>query len=151
MVSAKNCDSIFRYRAGVQADFALRSRWRLPDSPVEPYPNLQISTTAQILNPGEVIELKAETDPAAAGDIKYPWSWYPEAGTYRSGLFFEDADKPVCKIMPDRMISRGGDAHIICRTAAGFPARISYRRLILPVVSNLKSRSYYDNTGGFMD
>jgi hypothetical protein len=125
--------SVFRYRPDVQADFALRSRWCLPDSPVEPYLNLRISAPVKILEAGKVIELKAETDPAAAGDVRYSWSWYPEAGTYRSGLFFADADKQVCKIMPDRMISRGGNAHIICRAAAGSPARVSYRRLILPI------------------
>jgi hypothetical protein len=125
--------SVFRYRADVQTDFALRSHWCLPDSPVLPYPELSVSAPAK-LPAGEIVELKAELTFPQAKPVNYSWTCYPEAGSFGSGLFIKDPGEAVCRIMSDRMIPKGGDAHIICRVSAGEdPARISYRRLILSV------------------
>jgi hypothetical protein len=125
--------SVFRYRADIQTDFALRSHWCLPDSPVLPYPELNISAPAK-LPAGEIMELKAELASPEAKPVDYSWMCYPEAGSFGNGLFIKDPGQAVCRIMSDRMIPNGGDAHIICRVSAGEdPARISYRRLILSV------------------
>jgi hypothetical protein len=126
--------SVFRYRADVQTDFALRSRWCLPDSPVLPYPELSVSAPSRTLPAGEIMELKAELTSAPDKPVDYSWTCYPEAGSFGSGLFIKDPSDAVCGIMADRRIPKGGEAHIICRVStAEDPARISYRRFILSV------------------
>jgi hypothetical protein len=129
--------SVFRYRADVQTDFALRSRWCLPDSPVLPYPELNLSAPSTTLPAGGIMELKAELRSVPAEPVEYSWTCYPEAGSFESGLFIKDPAGAVCGIMSDRRIAKGGKAHIICRVSTSeAPARISYRRLILSVEGN---------------
>jgi len=145
--------AVFRYRADFQEDFALRSRWCLPDSPVSSYPRVKIAVPDVSLKPGQIMEIEAlfdtcqtntrqidtcQSDIRQSEETALTWSWYPEAGTFRHGLFFRETSGPKTGFMTERDVPFGGDVHIIVKAARGaWPRYISYARRILHIEDGL--------------
>jgi len=140
-----NKETIWRWRAAYQNDFAARMNWSITTN----YAGANHPPIARLKHPskltarpGDVVRLSAEGSTDPDGDaLSYQWIYYPEPGTFtlssaRTGapLNIENADQMNASFTVPPKFGRPGTLHIILAvTDSGRPPLTRYQRVIITV------------------
>lgn len=139
-----NQETIWRWRAAYQNDFAARMDWTIKPYAEANHPPLVRLDHAELLaaRPGERVRLSAagSSDPDG-NDLGYEWFYYPEPGTFtvataRTGapVAIQDASRQTASfVVPERFLRAGTMHFIVAVTDNGKPPLTRYRRVIVDV------------------
>jgi hypothetical protein len=140
-----NHETIWRWRAAYQNDFAARMDWTIkPYAEANHPPVVKLGHAAELTaRPGQRIELSAmgSSDPDGNA-LSYEWFCYSEPGTFtvssaRSGqpVEIKDFDQPKAWFtIPTGRVLRNGTMHIVLAvTDHGTPRLTRYQRVIVTV------------------
>jgi hypothetical protein len=140
-----NHETIWRWRAAYQNDFAARMDWTIkPYAEANHPPVVKLGHAAELTaKPGQRVELSAEGSSDPDGNaLSYEWFCYSEPGTFtvssaRSGqpVEIKDFDQPRAWFaVPTSRVLRNGTMHIILAiTDHGTPRLTRYQRVIVTV------------------
>lgn len=140
-----NHETIWRWRAAFQNDFAARMDWTIkPYGEANHPPVVKLAHAAELkAKPGERVELSAEGSSDPDGNaLSYEWFAYSEPGTFtmasaRSGQPLEIKNFDQARAwftVPTGRVLRNGSMHIILAvTDHGTPRLTRYQRVIVTV------------------
>lgn len=140
-----NHETIWRWRAAFQNDFAARMDWTIkPYAEANHPPVPRLGHPAEFTaRPGQRVALSAEGSSDPDGDaLSYEWFCYSEPGTFsfasaRSGQPLEIRDFDQARAwfnVPTSRVLRNGTMHVILAvTDHGVPRLTRYRRIIVTV------------------
>lgn len=134
--------TVWRWRPAFQADFQARLEWcvatTLDQANHAPVAVLNGDGTREIVSlvakAGQTVELTAQgsTD-LDADSLRYAWSVYPEAGTYRGEVRLTAASGPQTTFAAPP-VSEPATVHVVLEvTDAGTPALTTYRRAVVRI------------------
>jgi hypothetical protein len=131
-----NHETIWRWRAAYQNDFAARMDWTIKAYAEANHPPVaRLGHAAELTaRPGQRVELSAEgsSDPDGHA-LSYEWFCYSEPGTFT--LEIKNFDQPKAWFtVPTARVLRNGEMHVILAvTDHGTPRLTRYRRVIVTV------------------
>jgi hypothetical protein len=131
-------ETIWRWRAAIQNDFAARMDWTLRargDANHAPVPALRHANTLTVKSGSRlVLDATGSTDPD--GDsLSFRWYHYPEAGSWKTPIKLEHADNLHRRGFVAPTVARPETAHFILEvTDKGTPALTRYQRVIVTLL-----------------
>jgi hypothetical protein len=130
-------ETIWRWRAAIQNDFAARMDWTiqpLAGANHPPVPRLKHGNSLTVRAGTRVVMDAGGTTDPDGDSLSYRWYHYPEPGTWKTTIPMEAADNLYRRVFVAPAVTKRETAHFILEvTDKGIPPLTRYQRVIVTI------------------